>query len=315
MNSSNVVDEDDNLDADQHGEKTEKNIDSVSGVAEGDHKKTKKAGSSSMKATDMDFILNIPLPSAVCVVARRNTGKSFLICSWIYEQLKRGRLLKQNIIVFTSTSFNDQYDFLPAQNVRPYSETLVKKIIQFQKRRLLLLKKRSDRSGVPVQIPGICLVLDDVQTYSGRASDGSKGHFLSECLKFLFTTGRHLKIQLWCATQATKTLISPACRSNCDVLAMSSLTTEQMRACYQLISDVTFPEFKRMIDNLPCHVFAVYNTYKPPGERWGFVKATGYAGGKFLIKFDKPAANKQPAASKQAGKQSGAQSKREATAR
>lgn len=70
-----------------------------------------------------------------------------------------------------------------------------------------------------------------------------------------------------------------------------------------------------MIDNLLRHVFAVYNTYKPPGERWGFVKATGYAGGKFLIKFDKPAANKQPAATTKPGKQSAAQSKKEATAR
>ena len=93
----------------------------------------------------MGPLVNCKLPCQILAASRRNSGKSTLVASLLYQWLKMGRFKSHNIIIFSATAaHNDEYAWLPKENVRHGGdEDLCRKIIQWQKRRLALKKKQA----------------------------------------------------------------------------------------------------------------------------------------------------------------------------
>ena len=135
---------------------------------EHEHEDSKQQAS----ATTMDALINVKLPSTILLTAKRGQGKSFCVQSLVYNWLKSGRMNTHNIILFSSTAAtNDEYDWLPPENRRyGYDEVLLKSVIQWQKRRILLMKKKATTANVKVTLSGILLIIDDVLTSSGKNS-------------------------------------------------------------------------------------------------------------------------------------------------
>ena len=66
----------------------------------------------------MGPLVNCKLPCQILAASRRNSGKSTLVASLLYQWLKMGRFKSHNIIIFSATAaHNDEYAWLPKENV------------------------------------------------------------------------------------------------------------------------------------------------------------------------------------------------------
>ena len=206
----------------------------------------------------------------------------------------RSRMLNRgNVIVFTSSGrLSGDFSYLDDNNVRPFSEETLVSVIRLQQRRIELLKRRSERSGNKVMLPPLLICLDDPQSYSHRSTDGGKSAFHSKAVEFLYTVGRHYRISLYCNIQHSTSLLNVACRNQTTHLLMSSMSTESLRACYKLIDGVaSFQQFARMVASLHEHCFLLFDTTRPAGQRFRYVRAPGY--GKFLVRIAAPPSSKK----------------------
>jgi hypothetical protein len=232
---------------------------------------------------NMDTLNNIKLSCTVTCIAKRNQGKSFCVQSLVYNWLKSGRLKSHNIILFSSTSAtNGEYDWLPPENRRyGYDETLLKQVIQWQKRRILLLQKKARTANVKVTMPGILLIIDDVLTSSGK-----NNHVFSPTLKYLFCQSRHFYISIIFCSQLAKVIASPTIKSQSDYILISQLSAEQLKAVYSVTSGFkNVREFQSRVASLEDHTFLLYDTLKTKGDRWSEVRATGFNEGKFRLTY------------------------------
>jgi hypothetical protein len=166
--------------------------------------------------------------------------------------------------------------------------------MRLQQRRITLLKKRAERSKTSCTLPPLLVCLDDPQGMSHRGSDGGKGAFHSNAVDFAFTVGRHLKLQLWANVQNPTCLLSTAARSQTTHLVMASLSQEQLRACYKLIDGVaSFSQFARMIASLREHCFLLFDSTRPAGDRFKYIRAKGYNDGKWKVRIKAPPTKKR----------------------
>jgi hypothetical protein len=246
----------------------------------------------------LEPLLNIPAPrSVVTCIARRGAGKSFLFSSWLYHQLRDPKRMynKGNVIVFTSSGrLSNDFSYLSPENVRPFSEQTFTSVMRLQQRRITLLKKRAERSNTSCTLPPLLVCLDDPQGMSHRSTDGGKGAFHSNAVSFAYTCGRHLKLQLWCSIQNPTSLLSTAARSQTTHLVMASLSQEQLRACYKLIDGVaSFQQFARMIASLKPYCFLLFDTTRPAGERFQYIRASGFNDGRWKVRIAQPPSSKK----------------------
>jgi energy-coupling factor transporter ATP-binding protein EcfA2 len=242
----------------------------------------------------MDPLLNIRCPdSVITCIGRRGSGKSSLFNAWLYAMItnKQRYLNKGNIVVFTSTGrLSNNFSYLPRENVKMWDENVFLSLLKLQARKIELLKRRADRSGRPVTLSPLCICLDDVQQSSNAKG---KQSFYSKALEFAYTCGRHLKIMLWCNVQNPTTILQPCSRNQTTHLVISgAVSSEQLRACYRLIDGVSsFKQFASAVASLPRHCFLVFDTTKPAGERFQFVKAQ-HINPKFLVRIAPPPQSK-----------------------
>ena len=111
-------------------------------------------------------------PTAVTVVlARRGTGKTYLIGSLIHKWLQQKRMQHQSIILFSSTAnASDDFSFLPDEYKHVYSDELLLKVMAFQKKRIQLQKRRAKASKQDsCVLSGLTLIMDDVFSSSANA--------------------------------------------------------------------------------------------------------------------------------------------------
>ena len=227
----------------------------------------------------MEPLINCKLPSQVLVCSRRNSGKTTMVASLLYQWLKRGRFASHNVIVFSATAaHNDEYAFLPKENVRHgWDEELCRKLIQWQKRRLALKKKQATRANVTVHLPGLCFVLDDIV--------GTKGvdtaH--SPVLRYLYCSSRHIKISCILCSQLGRVITNPTIRSQSDYVLTSSLASDQLDSVWKITSGMTWREFLKRVQDLDDYRFLMYDSVIASGNRWHEFKAP--LAPKFRIEF------------------------------
>ena len=217
----------------------------------------------------MDPILNAKLSATFLLCSRRNSGKSTFLSSLVYGWLKMGRFRSQNVIVFSATcSMNDEYSWLPPENVRHgWDEVLVRKLIQFQRRRILLKKKQATRANVSVHLPGLLLILDDIVGQRGI----DVAH--SPVLKWLMCSGRHAKISVAIASQLSRVICNPTVRSQSDYVLTSSLSADQLDSVWRITSGKSWREFKDDVSALEDYTWIMYDSVVAKGNRWYTMKA------------------------------------------
>jgi hypothetical protein len=101
-------------------------------------------------------------------------------------------------------------------------------------------------------------------------------------------------LQLWANVQNPTCLLSTAARSQTTHLVMASLSQEQLRACYKLIDGVaTFQQFARMIASLKPYCFLLFDTTRPAGDRFQYIRAGGFNDGRWKVRISAPPAKKR----------------------
>jgi hypothetical protein len=217
----------------------------------------------------MEPLLNAKLPAQFLVCSRRNSGKSTLVASLLYQWLKMGRFDGHSIIVFSATAaHNSEYSWLPPENVRHgWDEELCRKIIQWQKRRLALKKKQATRAGIGVKLPGLALVLDDIV--------GTKSLDIahSPVIRWLYCSGRHIKCSTLLCSQLGRVICNPTIRSQSDYVLTSSLASDQLDSVWRITSGLSWKEFLAKVHALDDYKFILYDSVIAKGNRWHEMKA------------------------------------------
>ena len=217
----------------------------------------------------MEPLLNTKLPAQFLVCSWRNSGKSTLVVSLLYQWLKRGRFDGHSIIVFSATAaHNSEYSWLPEQNVRHgWDEELCRKIIQWQKRRLALRKKQATRAGISVKLPALCFVLDDIV--------GTKSLDIahSPVIRWLYCSGRHIKASTILCSQLGRVICNPTIRSQSDYVLTSSLASDQLDSVWRITSGLSWKEFLAKVHALDDYKFILYDSVIAKGNRWHEMKA------------------------------------------
>ena len=257
-------------------------------------------------------LLNIRAPdSCVTVIARRGYGKSYLFSSWLYHQMKdtKRSFNQGNVIIFSSTGrLSNQFSFLSKENCRPFSEKTLVSVLKLQQRKKAMIISRADRrykatgKRESVTFSPLIIGLDDVQSMTGRATDGTKGSFHSDAINFAMTCGRHLGVVLFQCIQSPKSLSSVVARSQTTHLCMAGLSAEQLKVCYTLTDGtVDFKTFSRMVASCGRHCFLLFDTTKPHGERFCYIKAPPFS--QFQLRIKPHPSSKQSTKKKNNGKE------------
>ena len=233
-------------------------------------------------------------PTAVTVVlARRGTGKTYLIGSLIHKWLQQKRMQHQSIILFSSTAnASDDFSFLPDEYKHVYADELLLKVMAFQKKRIQLQKRRAKASKQnSCVLSGLTIIMDDVFSSSANA----KSIMHSKPIIQLFTQSRHWKISCFFLVQYPKFLMSPLARSQIQYLLVSNLSEESTRIAYSLTTGKPWNDFKREVAALDAHEFLMFDGVKKESgdARWSKVVAPPDFTGRFLVRHAKAVSRKQ----------------------
>ena len=233
------------------------------------------------------FVEQFSMPNFTLVVSKRNSGKTWLLQTLCRRLLESGRMDNGNIILMSSTaSISGDWDFLPESNRRfAYDENILRKLLVWQRRRITLIKKRSDRSGTKVTLPSLLLVLDDILGSGGGSKGGPKHHAFSETLRWIACQGRHYKITCLFAVQSPQVVQSQVIRGNADYVLLGQLSAEQQTAAFRIVTGRSWPQFKQMVAENENYGFWLYNTLQKSGDRWTQIRADDDFDPKFRLTF------------------------------
>lgn len=117
-----------------------------------------------------EFADKVRIPMSISISSSRNTGKT-VMCSVLIQRLLKSKKVDMVLVMSQTQHVNDDYKFLPARLRQPFSEAVIKKLMDKQGK---ILKKKRDE---------ILLVLDDVLS----DKEAEKSRFV----KKLYTLGRH----------------------------------------------------------------------------------------------------------------------------
>jgi hypothetical protein len=144
---------------------------------------------------------------------------------------------------------------------------MLERIWKYQEARVNQAKRLATRARVPVRMPLMTLVLDDV---TGFSLDITR----SPTMRRLICNGRHVYLSLLVLAQVSTALITPVFRSNCNLLLVSRLAEGHLKAAYQLTSGLEWKEFRaRVMDELPEHTFLCYDDLASKEKAWFTVRA------------------------------------------
>jgi hypothetical protein len=168
------------------------------------------------------FCENIKTPFSMAVASKRNTGKTLLV-SAIIRQLLATKIIKSVLVMSQTVHVNKDYWFLPERLRQPFSEDVIKRLMDRQ-----AVKKKGERDQV-------LLVLDDVLS----DKEAEKSRFI----KRLFTLGRHYDINVVLISQTSNVALSPGIKQNADYIIYSRLNRYQLAALWESITNMDKKEF------------------------------------------------------------------------
>lgn len=175
----------------------------------------------------MNFELQVP--SIMIFSASPKSGKSFLIKDIIYKLASEGKI--DHGLVFTNTSFNHDYSYLPDRVVSQYDENRLKRFIKYQKERVEMGKPKS-----------AFLILDDIL--------GSI-NLNAPLWQMLFSQYRHFHITIFLSTQYIYRVGTVSRECATYAFMFQQRTFRSLQALYETYGQMceTFNEFKAIIMN------------------------------------------------------------------
>ena len=175
-----------------------------------------------------EIVKNMPVPFAISVASKRNTGKTVLSKHLIYELMKQKRI--NSLILLSNTAdFNSDYDYIPKKYRHTFSNELLIKIIDGQKKAVLKLKKKT---------PQVLLLLDDVLGYS---KDSSGSH--SSIILSMYATARHYNLSIILLSQIANHVLSPPIKNNSDFILFSRLNRQQLAILWEAMTNIDKKDF------------------------------------------------------------------------
>ena len=178
-----------------------------------------------MSSIDFD-ILN----TTICLIAKRNSGKSQLLR---YIVMKNKHLFKKIFCICPTEKINKFYeDIIPKHNIfEVYSETWINILMQ---KLSVVNSGKKDKEAYHV-----LLILDDC------CSDNDFHH--SKSLKQIFTKGRHYYITIIITCQYAHH-VPPVARINCDFICVGQLNSQGLEILVNeyLSGNMTKQEFIKM---------------------------------------------------------------------
>ena len=164
-----------------------------------------------------EFTERIKVPFSMAVASMRCSGKTVLVSVLIQELLETGKV--DSVLVMSQTvHVNKDYWFLPGRLRQPFSENVIKKLLDLQ-----ASKKKGQREK-------ILLVLDDVLS----DKEAEKSRFI----KRLFTLGRHYDINVCLISQTSNVALSPGIKQNADYILYSRLNRYQLASLWEAITNM-----------------------------------------------------------------------------
>lgn len=163
------------------------------------------------------FAARIKTPFSMAVASKRNTGKTLLISALIREMLAQ-KQVKQVLVMSQTVHVNRDYWFLPERMRQPFSEDVIKKLMD---RQAAIKKEERDQ---------VLLVLDDVLS----DKEAEKSRFI----KRLFTLGRHYDINVVLISQTSNVALSPGVKQNADYIVYSRLNRYQLASLWESITNM-----------------------------------------------------------------------------
>lgn len=222
--------------------------------------------------------LKFPKYSFIVLAGKRRCGKSILI-----KHLVKHICDIDNIdytLVFSNTAkFNNDYDFLPDNCIFEYKEAEKKleKLIEYQKNKKKLHRKKKEGPASKNNIPVGIIVLDDITV-----------HKKNDKLIDLASFGRHINLYVIISTQYPKDCVGPSIRNNLDMIFFNDLNFTGIEAIHKAMH-ISFDlkdirEFVEFI-NEGQHFFILYdNNEKDKKKRLQLVKASMFTDMKVINK-------------------------------
>jgi len=202
------------------------------------------------------------------ILGKRNTGKSYLTKYLIHQLVNQG--LCDTVYLFSTTErYSHSFNCLEKEYiVDGFDIKFIQSIIDAQ-------RKRIDRYGLKSEkIAKIMMVFDDLV---GSLSSSSKE---MQMLTYLFATSRHIGISLVVCAQASRSLISPTLKNNCDWLMWRNLNEDYTKSLYEAIywnqsgGMNSFLEFtKKSLMNTKYEFLCYNNTIDDASKKWSLVLA------------------------------------------
>ena len=198
-----------------------------------------------------EFAEMVKIPFSMAVASMRCSGKTVLISVLIQELLETGKV--DNVLVMSQTvHVNKDYWFLPDRLRQPFSEEVIKKLLDLQ-----ASKKKGKRDK-------ILLVLDDV--LSDKEAERSR------FVKRLFTLGRHYDVNVILISQTSNVALSPGIKQNADYILYSRLNRYQLASLWEAITNMdkrAFIEFSEV--NNKNYTFLVVDNTSQSNEPQDFL--------------------------------------------
>lgn len=203
--------------------------------------------------------ISFPEHSFIILASARRTGKSCLIHNILNVYLQQHDI--DSLIVFTNTKFNEEFYYIPKENIFEYSdcEEKLEKIIDSQKNKL----------NKKIYCPHLIIILDDINLSQRNDSIINSSSY-----------GRHVKVTIILSVQYPKSVCDTKIRANFDILMYNELNETALKAIHESFhmpfSYQNLKEFTNYILDNTDHTFICYNKSNKRKERLKLVKAELY---------------------------------------
>ena len=202
---------------------------------------------------DSEYSFQFKIPFSMCIVSRRNCGKTHLM-QYLTNHFLENKLFDLCILFSETAKLSGDFsEILPKQCIIPdFNQKSIDKIIKYQEK----VKSKGKQ----------CLVIIDD---SISCVDNSFQSLVNK----LFSKGRHWNISIVLINQYIKNVVSTVVRSNIDYLLYSVNSTTVLEYLYELvIYDGNKKEFiKWSQDNTKSFQFIMYKNIH--GGEFFFIKA------------------------------------------
>jgi len=213
---------------------------------------------SAIPDTTGDLVDRLPEFFTISIIAKRNSGKTYLMTD-VIKVLKKKKRVDRIVILTGSAGLNDDYkDVVDEKLILPFKEETLENIWALQ-----MTKPREQREH-------ILIVLDDCLA--------NPAALRSEMVNRLYTQSRHLQISLAVLSQYGAHLLTPLRKANSDVILWYKLNLKGLENLWLSTSKIPKDKFIQISEKFAGHNYQYmlldnYIQSENPSDQLTFIKA------------------------------------------